>query len=550
MDAMDDHNHNDSGTDSPGGSNGPTPPRKPGRSLSEISHLFLSSIRDAAGEDRRRPNRLPPGANRSGVNRPGSEHAEAPHAEGLHDATDLASGMIGPMSGDELSAMEAFDGMEDQSTRRRVTAVVTAHGDAELDDHVARFAGDLARNGARVGVVFLDSADIHIWLADAGDAPTSVDPEEGDVLDHIDARRISETLNELNHDVDRWLLVLPEPRRPEARTLLQQTDDWVLLMTADHDGIVAGYRTLKGLADGPKSPLSVALLDAASDDVADRVFAKLSGVCRQFLDWDVSAENPVSPGAMSLVPVLSCHGGHDKAQLATLPHWRAVDEFLGLPPDENANAAHFGNAGSQPQIVDSMSSQKTSEPKSTPAQAPQPEPKMNIAQTTTSDKNLHTISAAAGMAMMAPAPQMEQSASGVDEVVEMIDGAGVVSTVLGRSAEMIATPVRVPMFGSATVAVGRDRGLMLVAEIEPGLRGVEGLSAAVKWLDDSRSLIAMAMPQVSIDASMAVRVVLWVDYADRAAESVRSLIGTGRVTIRTYRRLRWAGRTGLLLDAA
>ena len=87
-------------------------------------------------------------------------------------------------------------------------------------------------------------------------------------------------------------LLLPSPRAPEARALLRELDHWVLLTTCDHDGVVACYRTLKGLTEshernetaGRALPrLSLALLDARDPAEASRVFRKLAGVCQQFL---------------------------------------------------------------------------------------------------------------------------------------------------------------------------------------------------------------------------------------------------------------------------
>ena len=61
--------------------------------------------------------------------------------------------------------------------------------------------------------------------------------------------RMNEVLEELSWDVQQWLLVLPNTRVPEARNLLREVRRWVLLSTCDHDGVIACYRTLKGLLD-------------------------------------------------------------------------------------------------------------------------------------------------------------------------------------------------------------------------------------------------------------------------------------------------------------
>src|SRR5439155_11457499 len=108
-------------------------------------------------------------------------------------------------------------------------------------------------------------------------------------------------------DVQQWLLVLPNPRVPEARNLLRDVRHWVLLSTCDHDGVISCYRTLKGLLDlwpaagdaaaspPPRPALSLSLLDATDDAEAERVCGKLAGVCQQFLNWPLEAQSSVRP---------------------------------------------------------------------------------------------------------------------------------------------------------------------------------------------------------------------------------------------------------------
>src|SRR2546423_350190 len=76
-----------------------------------------------------------------------------------------------------------------------------------------------------------------------------------------DPRDLADAIEELNWDLDRWLLVVPNPRSCEARCLLRDVSHWVLLSTCDHDGIVACYRTLKGLRESRRPRLSLAVLN-------------------------------------------------------------------------------------------------------------------------------------------------------------------------------------------------------------------------------------------------------------------------------------------------
>lgn len=148
---------------------------------------------------------------------------------------------------------------------------------------------------------------------------------------------------------------------------------------------------------------------------------------------------------------------------------------------------------------------------------------------------------------LAPAANVSDE---LGEVIDLPDGASILAAVLKSGTQLLATPITAPMCTGATVAVGRDRGLVLVAQAGTGLSGLESIAAAVSWLDASKMLIAMAMPQLSIDANVPTKVQLLIDHADRTAEGIRPLLGNSRITIRSYRKLRWAGRTGLLLDAA
>ncbi|MGN6626336.1 MAG: hypothetical protein ACTHLN_06925, partial [Tepidisphaeraceae bacterium] len=71
-----------------------------------------------------------------------------------------------------------------------------------------------------------------------------------------------------------------------------------------------------------------------------------------------------------------------------------------------------------------------------------------------------------------------------------------------------------------------------------------------RWMNENRSLIAMAVPQFSIDAHAMPQLRLLVDHADTTADVLQPLLATGNVTVQAYRKLRWGAKTGLLLEAA
>jgi hypothetical protein len=482
------------------------------RPLSEISHLFLSSLREQAQQGQQRPMRIPPGQGKP-VLVPAS-----------------------PVSPSDAEPTETLDVL-----RKRVTAVVGAHLNGHLADRVVQYASQVAQDaGKRIGLVQIGAAEFRVTIVEPGTPVENDAAVEGSEV--LDDRRMTEALLELNNDVDRWLLVLPDQRCAESRSLMRMVDDWLLLCTCDHDGIVAGYRTLKGLADGAKAPLAIALLDATDPADAEKVYTKLAGVCRQFLDWDVEpdATAPRVSSTTALVQtVLWCRSTRDKAQLASAPQWHVMADFLEIEPDADAQAAHFGTPREAPPARDDASDEFEIASQSPVERAAAPA----IAQP------IHAPVVPPMTIVPAPAP-MSSAVDMLGEVIELPAGASVLSAVLSKGTGLIATPIDAPMCPGATVAVSRERGLVLVAQAGTGLSGLGSIASAVKWLEQSRQVIAMAMPQLHVDASVPIRCHLLIDHADRDADALRPLLGSERVVVQSYRKLRWGEKTGLLLDAA
>jgi hypothetical protein len=550
------------------------------RSLSEISHLFLSGIREqAGGEHRARPVRTPPGAASSSTPqiRPATPERIAPQERMVPQPpsvptmrmadVDLTPEEFATVFGRPIDAAPpmhlgetiAGDDAADESAplRKRVTAILgTGQGADSLGDGALAYAASLAARGERVGVIVADGEEFRLQCVscddDAGDLADDAEPE-----DRLDARAAGDAAIELNHDVDRWLLVIGDPRRPEARDALRNADDWTLLCTCDHDGIVSGYRTLKGLAEGEKSPLAVALVDAPDAMQANKVYTKLASVCRQFLDWDLR-HDALETDVETAQARTAMRAPLDDAS-ARRAAWSAVSGLLALAPDDAADRAHYGEDVAPPSPAQ--------RPIVIPQLARPIVPAAKPVELVEEPAVVEPVVVAAPM-VVAPIPNGEQArrlneepkrevpmAASVevsDEVIELPEGASVLSAVLKSGTQLLATPIAPPMCQGATVAVDRDRAIVLVAQANVGLAGVDAIATAVRWLDDSKQLIAMAMPQLAIDATLPARVLLLVDQSDRAAIAVRPLFAgsDGRVTVRSYRKLRWAGRVGLLLDAA
>jgi hypothetical protein len=122
--------------------------------------------------------------------------------------------------------------------------------------------------------------------------------------------------------------------------------------------------------------------------------------------------------------------------------------------------------------------------------------------------------------------------------------------VLRGGHEMIECPIKPPMCPDASLAVSRDHRLVLLAVARQGLSDLQQIGRAYQWLIENRALIGMAVPQFAIDAHQLPGLHLLVDHADMSATILQPLLQTASVTVHAYRKLRWGGKTGLLLEAA
>jgi hypothetical protein len=174
-----------------------------------------------------------------------------------------------------------------------MSIVLCSHLVEQPSQRAREYARHLAATAGRVGLIEADSNEVALSCFEPGSGE-SAPPIS---LDNLDERRISETLAELSFDVDHWLISLPNPRLPEARELLRAAGHWVLLTLADHDGIVATYRALKGLSELGTPRISLAVLDARDDTAAAAVFRRLEAVSEQFLHRRMEAQAPVRPAA-------------------------------------------------------------------------------------------------------------------------------------------------------------------------------------------------------------------------------------------------------------
>lgn len=448
-------------------------------SLSEISHLFLSQLRDSGG--RPRPQRLPPGAARATCPEP-VERGEPVSQE--------------PVCPKPVEPVEEL---------KQVSAVIAAHLAGDYRQRISQYAGFLAQQHRRVGLIELSDHEFALTCFETGDS----DPAEPEILTTLDATRIAQTLGELAYDVKRWMISLAAIRSDAARELLGQIPHWVLMTTTDNDGVVSSYRTLKGLAEGSQPGLSLLVMDAANADEAETVYRKFAGASRQFLDYELEREPAITPvTGISEQVLLRWQGSPRDPSAGTAPHWQAVADFL-----ENSR---------EPEKTESPAAPPTSPIAATPT----PEPVMKLTP-----------------------------ADNLPEVIDLPPGgnddASILLAILQQQTDAwVQCPIKPPMCPGAVLAVGRDHRLTMWAVAGKGLSQLGLVSKAYHWMAENRDLIRLAVPQLSIDAQALPALRLLVDHADITADLLQPLLNSGSVTVEAYRKLRWGGRMGLLLEAA
>ena len=199
---------------------------KPPSTLSEISHLFLSTLRDKHPG----PKRTPP--------------TSRPTASASIDLTP-----------EEFDQVAEVDAPVDSAP---VTAILASHLE-NAQVAVATYAQHLVAHNQRVGLIEIDADDLRLSCL----STSSSESPSPDMAAYFEPRHLSEAMEELNADVDRWLLVIKNPKLPEAQNVLRRVSHWLLISTCDSDGIVAAYRSLKALSPLARPRLTVALLNAA-----------------------------------------------------------------------------------------------------------------------------------------------------------------------------------------------------------------------------------------------------------------------------------------------
>jgi hypothetical protein len=480
-------------------------------SLSEISHLFLSSLRDRATGGATPPKRIPPKSSAASVDLTPEEFGR----------------VLQPPAGDAPPVPP-------------VRLLLAAHFGGKRHEAARRYAASLAATGKRVGLILIDAGEFRVIAFE----PDLEQPAEAAPTDAFDGRAIRQALTELNCDLDLWLLATGNPRLPEARNLMRLASHWILLTACDHESIVAAYRCLKSVEDIGRPRLSIAAVGASSESDALAAFRRLAAVAGQFLRWPAEAEpwaGPVEePAGCDVIRVAA---STDKAQLASSAHWQIIEELLEQARLAPAEAC----AGRVPQPAPEMEEPAVNQNLDRPDHTEHCGPAVMDAA-----PQAATQTVATGPRLVASAAP---GAVPLDEIIDLPDiSAGseaILDAVMGAArGELVECPIRPPACPSARLAVTRDRRLMVLAVARQGLEDLRAIGLALKWVQENRQLLAMALPQFSLDGGLAPTLRLLVDQADSDAAVLQPLFAISTVKVRTYRRLRWGEKTGLLLDAA
>ena len=148
-------------------------PLDPKKTLSEISHLFLSSIRDKQTNGAARPQRTPPGQRKpeASPEQP-AVPKPAPRTDISIDLTPEEFAQV--YGGSDVVAEPESDGQEpaaEQRTYAPVSAVIASHLNGKQFDRVKEYARHLAGQVGRVGLIELDASEFRLMCFEPGATP-------------------------------------------------------------------------------------------------------------------------------------------------------------------------------------------------------------------------------------------------------------------------------------------------------------------------------------------------------------------------------------------
>lgn len=495
------------------------------RRLSEISHLFLSDVRNVQTGNAPRPVRKPPGSFWGDV------------------SIDLTPEEFAQVFGDPTADRQT---PPVQNSRFKPVRAVIAHHLGELmADRVRDLAGTLCAGSQRIGVIYADASDIRVCCMER--APAHAGQTDEVAIEPMQLARVEQTIVELNADVEQWLVVLPDPRQNEARHVLKLIRNWVLVTAVDHDGVVSSYRTIKGLCEGAQPALSVAIFGAVDGTELHKTHNKLSSVCEQFLKMKVGLLGAIEPGDdMTEHCVLHASANRPNSDANGRVQW----DMLG---DLAMQSADLDELPAAPAPVAAPM------PIATPAPAPAPMKPVAHEPAVRETSSMKIEPAApATMAFESSHTEARGPAMRFDDTLESVidlpdadaTPRSIIRAIVQGGTELVESPIRVPANEEAMIAVSRDHKLIMLAVARSGLSDLRAIAQAYRWMNENRQLIAMALPQFAIDQHARPQLRLIVDHADVTADVLQPLMSSDHISVTAYRKLRWGAKTGLLLEAA
>src|SRR5437588_7764611 len=186
------------------------------QSLNEISHLFLSSVRERQMDGAPRPQRIPLGGMRVESSRP-SHSIDMTPEEFAREFPEPSADLLAPEE-------------TDADPVKPLAIALGTHFGAEYRERVFAYARHLGRTAGRVGLIFADDTTIQLVCFDKTEE-TGIEPEPTPDVDTFVS-----ILSELNCDVNRWLIASTNPR-----AIFEQPRTAILLASCDHEGVIEAY---------------------------------------------------------------------------------------------------------------------------------------------------------------------------------------------------------------------------------------------------------------------------------------------------------------------
>ncbi len=493
--------------------------------ISEISHLFLSAVRQMHTGPGGPPKRTPPSA-------APVEKASGVLFQTTRDVTaDLLaaapSASVGPSTAWLLCGEGGVGGDWKPAAAAWLASQVVA-GTAE-----------------RGALIVIEPRQVHVQL-------TAAAGEELLAPETLPMSGWSAALAELREDVRYWCIVdLRTAATVASAKPWTACHQWIVWTAPGDAGVVSAYRTLKASAAGIEVPEILIARDKAN---AEAGVERLREVTERFLsrrvEWldidplppfhDVEplpqltailTSGPVSPADIDSI-------ARQVAEMAIPPAGGAVSPIVPRMPPPSVVVAPTAPAA--PPVISVA----------IPA-GPLPH---HVARPVSTSESTGKVDD--DVAVQPPASDSSQSEN-VLSVVECgpdKSGRHVVVALAGQSTfngsgALRLLDVAVPGMTEARLAVGQAGRVAVVVVATDFATTLAQAGGAMQWLSRSITLLARAFPGLSIDGRQSPELVL-LDEGGKLAGIAGMGLLAGNVRIQRFSRIKWGDRTGVVLLAA